>query len=37
VPPLSPGSWWQKAVDMIRPDLEAVTIPYVIEGPEGPL
>src|SRR4029078_1488128 len=26
---------WQKAADMIRPDLEAAGIPFVVEGPDG--
>jgi hypothetical protein len=32
-----PGHWWRKAADMIRPDLEAASIPFVVDGPDGPL
>jgi integrase len=38
-PPIWPGSWWADgdAAEMLRIDLEAVGIPYVIDGPDGPL
>ena len=32
-----PGTWWEKAAEMLKGDLEAVGIPYVIDGPNGPL
>jgi integrase len=32
-----PGSWYERAADMLCRDLEACGIPYVIEGPDGPL
>src|SRR5262249_45870463 len=35
--PVWPGSWHERAADMLRDDLEAAGIPYVIEGPDGPL
>jgi integrase len=35
--PVWPGSWSSDAVEMIRPDLAEAGIPYVIEGPDGPL
>jgi hypothetical protein len=34
---LWPGTWHEKAAEMLRADLEAVGIPYVVEGPDGPL
>jgi hypothetical protein len=30
--PLRPGSWHERAADMLRPDLEIAGIPYVVEG-----
>src|SRR5207249_2348211 len=30
-------TWPKKAAEMIRMDLEAAGIPYVVEGPDGPL
>lgn len=35
--PVWPGTWWQRAADMLRIDLDACGIPYAVEGPEGPL
>jgi integrase/recombinase XerC len=35
--PLWPGTWHERAADMLRLDLEAAGIPYALEGPEGPL
>ena len=32
-----PGTWPNKAADMLRIDLETVGIPYVIQGTDGPL
>jgi integrase len=32
-----PGRWWDQAATMLRIDLEAAGIPYVIDGPDGPL
>jgi hypothetical protein len=35
--PVWPGGWFDNAADMLRIDLEAAGIPYVVEGPDGPL
>jgi integrase len=35
--PIWPGTWPKKAAEMISLDLEAVGIPYVVEGTDGPL
>jgi hypothetical protein len=35
--PLWPGTWYNRAAEMLRIDLEAAGIPYMIEGPEGAL
>jgi integrase len=35
--PVWPGSWHERAADMLRLDLEAVGVPYSVEGPDGPL
>jgi hypothetical protein len=37
--PVWPGAWSAegRAVDMLRGDLQATGIPYVVEGPDGPL
>ena len=35
--PVWPGTWWTRAADMIRIDLEAAGIPFVVEGRDGPL
>jgi integrase len=32
-----PGTWWEKGAKMFRKDLESAGIPYVIDGPDGPL
>lgn len=32
-----PGTWYKRAAEMLRIDLEAAGIPYMVEGPEGPL
>lgn len=34
--PVWGSSWLDRGADMIRLDLEAVGIPYVVEGPHGP-
>jgi integrase len=33
--PLWHGTWYQKAAEMLRIDLEAAGVPYVVEGPDG--
>jgi integrase len=37
--PVWPGSWWAdgNAAEMLQDDLEAVGVPYVTDGPDGPL
>ncbi len=35
--PVWPGSWCERAADMLRIDLDAAGIPYSVEGPDGPL
>jgi integrase len=35
--PVWPGTWTGAAAEMLRHDLEACDIPYVIDGPESPL
>src|SRR5262249_4510881 len=35
--PVWPRSWHERGADMPRDDLEAAGIPYVVEGPDGPL
>ena len=35
--PLWSGTWFEKAAEMLRFDLEAAGVPYVVEGPDGPL
>jgi integrase len=35
--PLWPGTWVQRAAEMLRLDLEPAGIPYVVPGPDGPL
>lgn len=32
-----PGSWFERAADMLRVDLDAAGIPYVVDSPSGPL
>lgn len=34
---LWPGCWWRRAAEMLRVDLGAAGIAYVVEGPDGPL
>lgn len=34
--PVWGGTWRGKAAEMLRADLEAVGIPYAVEGPDGP-
>ncbi len=34
--PVWGGTWREKGADMLRADLEAVGIPYAVEGPDGP-
>src|SRR5262249_44495790 len=31
------GTWYQRAADMLRIELDACGIPYAVEGPNGPL
>ncbi len=35
--PIWPGTWHEKAAEMLRIDLDAASIPYIVEGPDGPL
>ncbi len=35
--PIWPGSWYKKAAEMLRIELDACSIPFVVEGPDGPL
>jgi integrase len=35
--PVWPGRWVMKAAEMVSLGLEAAGIPYVVEGPDGPL
>jgi hypothetical protein len=35
--PVWPGTWWERGAEMLKADLEAVGIPYVVQGPDGPL
>lgn len=35
--PVWPGTWWTRAADMLRIDLKAAGVPYVIDGRDGPL
>ena len=32
-----PGMWWDDAAEMLRIDLDAAGIPYIVDGPDGPL
>jgi integrase len=34
---LWPGSWWRKAAEMLRLDLDTAGVPYKLAGPDGPL
>jgi integrase len=35
--PVWAGTWFHRAAEMLRIDLEAAGIPYTVEGPDGPL
>jgi excisionase family DNA binding protein len=35
--PVWPGTWAERGCDMLRVDLEAAGIPYVVDGPDGPV
>jgi integrase len=35
--PVWPGTWPDRAAEMLRRDLAAAGIPYAVEGPDGPL
>ncbi len=35
--PAWPGTWYRKAAEMLRIDLDAAGVPYAVEGPDGPL
>jgi integrase len=35
--PLWPGTWFKKAAEMLRIELDVCGIPYAVEGPDGPL
>lgn len=35
--PIWPGTWAERAADMLQADLEAAGVPYVVDGPDGPL
>ena len=35
--PVWPGTWWTRAAAMLRIDLEAAGIPFVVDGPDGEL
>ncbi len=35
--PVWPGNWADDAAKMLRIDLDAAGVPYVVEGPDGPL
>jgi integrase len=35
--PIWPGTWCEDAAEMQRRDLEVAGVPYVIDGPDGPL
>jgi integrase len=35
--PVWPGTWAKKAAEMFNLDLDAAGIPYVVDGPDGPL
>jgi site-specific recombinase XerC len=34
--PVWPGTWAERAADMLRVDLDAAGIPYTVAGPDGP-
>src|SRR5262249_14971946 len=35
--PVWPGTWAERGADMLKADLEAAGIPYVVDSPDGPL
>lgn len=35
--PVWPGNWYKVAAEVLRADLEAAGVPYVVPGPDGPL
>jgi integrase len=35
--PVWPGTWHERGAEMLKADLEAAGIPYVVKGPDGPL
>jgi len=35
--PVWPGTWHERAAEILRADLEAAGIPYAVEGPDGSL
>jgi integrase len=35
--PIWPGGWVDNAAEMLRRDLDAAGIPYIVDGPDGPL
>jgi hypothetical protein len=35
--PVWPGSWKDRAADVLRVDLAAAGVPYTVQGPDGPL
>jgi integrase len=35
--PVWAGNWFDNAADMLRIDLDAAGVPYVVDGPDGPL
>ena len=35
--PVWPGNWADNAADMLRIDLDTAGVPYIVEGPAGPL
>lgn len=34
--PVWPGTWAEKAADMLRADLDVAGLPFAVDGPEGP-
>src|SRR5205085_6909043 len=35
--PVWSGTWFEDGAEMLRGDLDAASVPYVVEGPNGPL
>jgi integrase len=35
--PIWPGTWYKKAAEMLRIELNVCDIPYAVDGPDGPL